>query len=320
MKEKHYKLLIFNCYGGCATGVAASRACIRIWEENQDDIKIGCLPAVIVPWKLKEIIEKSEKRILIDACGIKCGARLIEKEGLKVDRYIELTSLLGIRKQKVLPSKDLDEEVYIAIKEEVDTLLARKTEIVSTEKMQKREDTSEILLKPVGVVRNEAVQPSLIVKSGDLDRRPQAGRQLWRTQISDLIIDASLIGILDGIEDFSHLLVIYWAHRIPPEGRSLIKTHPMGRKDLPLVGIFSTCSPARPNNICAMVVRLLERKENVLKVEGLDSLDGSPILDIKPYIPSYYHVDNVKIAQWLLQIEREFTESPTTSNDEKDTR
>jgi len=80
----------------------------------------------------------------------------------------------------------------------------------------------------------------------------------------------------------------------------------MGRKELPLVGIFATCSPARPNTICAIVVRLLEHKENVLKVEGLDALDGSPIVDIKPYIPSYYRADNIKMADWMLQIEREF--------------
>jgi len=99
-----YKLLIFNCYGGCATGVAASKACIRLWEENPDAVKIGCLPAVAVPPKLKEIVANSEKRILIDACGVKCGANLIEQYGMSVDRYIELTSDLKIKKEKQLPS------------------------------------------------------------------------------------------------------------------------------------------------------------------------------------------------------------------------
>jgi len=121
-----YKLLIFTCYGGCATGVAASKACIRLWEENPVDVKIGCLPAVIVPWKLNEIMKKSEKRILIDACGVQCGAKLIEKEGMSVDRYIELTSELGISKVKKLPSKDLKEEVYQVIQREVNALLGRK--------------------------------------------------------------------------------------------------------------------------------------------------------------------------------------------------
>ena len=125
VKAEHYKLLIFNCYGGCATGVAASKACIRIWEENPDDVKIGCLPAVIVPWKLKEITGKSEKRILIDACGVQCGAKLIEREGMTVDRYIELTSLLRIKKVKQLPSKDLEDKVYKTIQKEVAALLGK---------------------------------------------------------------------------------------------------------------------------------------------------------------------------------------------------
>ena len=119
-----YKLLIFTCYGGCATGVAASKACIRIWEENQDAVKIGCLPAVIVPGKLNEIMGW-EKRILIDACGVQCGAKLAEREGLSLDCYIELTSTLGIRKVKRLPSKDLEDKVYKIIRKEVDTLLGK---------------------------------------------------------------------------------------------------------------------------------------------------------------------------------------------------
>ncbi|MBN1365255.1 MAG: hypothetical protein JW976_10665 [Syntrophaceae bacterium] len=122
-----YRLLIFTCYGGCATGVAASKACIKIWKENPDEIKIGCLPAVIVPWKFKEIIRNSEKRILIDACAVQCGKLLFEREGMSVDRYIELTSVLGIRKQKILPDKDLEEKVFKVIKKEVDALLLKIT-------------------------------------------------------------------------------------------------------------------------------------------------------------------------------------------------
>ena len=124
-KSIPYRLLIFTCYGGCATGVAASRACIRIWEENPGDVKIGCLPALIVPWKLNEIMKKSEKRILIDACGVQCGAKLAEREKMPVDRYIELTSMLRIRKVKQLPSKDLGDKIYKTIQKEVDALLGK---------------------------------------------------------------------------------------------------------------------------------------------------------------------------------------------------
>ena len=103
-------------------GVAASKACIRLWEENVGEVKIGCLPAVIVPWKLNEI-KKSEKRILIDACGVRCGAKLIEREGMPVDCYIELTSKLGIKKEKQLSSKALEEQVYRVVQKEVGALL-----------------------------------------------------------------------------------------------------------------------------------------------------------------------------------------------------
>ena len=120
-----YRLLIFTCYGGCATGVAASKACIRIWEENPNEVKIGCLPAVIVPWKFNEIVKNSEKRILIDACPVQCGKKLFEREGMSVDSYIELISLLGIRKEKKLPLKDLEEKVYKIIQKEVNFLLSK---------------------------------------------------------------------------------------------------------------------------------------------------------------------------------------------------
>ena len=311
--------MLFTCYGGCETGVAASKACIRLWEEHPDDLKIGCLPAVIVPWKLKEITAKSGRRILIDACGVRCGAKLIEREGMAVDCYMELTSLLRIRKVKKLPSRDLGALVYATIKKEVDALLAKAEtgEKKPPEGLQDIASMPEMLLRPVGVVRSDVEHPSLVAESGDLQWRPDKARREWRSRISEIVIDSSLTGVLDGIEDFSHLLVVYWAHRVPPEGSSLIKAHPMGRKDLPLVGIFATCSPARPNSICTMVVRLLGRSENVLKVEGLDALDGSPILDIKPYNPTYYAAVDVKMPDWMERIHREFSEGPIPGIDDK---
>ena len=124
-KNVPYRLLIFTCYGGCATGVAASKACIKIWEENPDDVKIGCLPAVIVPWKFNEIMKNSEKRILIDACAIQCGRKLFERQGMSVDSYIELTSTLRIKKEKRLPLEDLEEKVYKTIQRQVDMLLGK---------------------------------------------------------------------------------------------------------------------------------------------------------------------------------------------------
>jgi tRNA-Thr(GGU) m(6)t(6)A37 methyltransferase TsaA len=165
---------------------------------------------------------------------------------------------------------------------------------------------NDMVLRQVGVVKSPLTEPSLAAEHGDLSWKIRADRAAEeRAVVSEIVIDAAFTGILDGIEDFSHCLVLYWAHRVSEEGRSMVKAHPMGRKDLPLVGIFATCSPARPNPLCAIVVRLLERSGNLLTVQGLDAVDGSPIIDIKPYNPSYYLVGEVRIAPWLEQIHRE---------------
>ena len=157
----------------------------------------------------------------------------------------------------------------------------------------------EMLLRPVGVVRNGIKEPSLAVGPGGLERRGNPEKATDKQSgLSDLVIADEFVGALDGIEDFSHLLVLYWAHRVPPEGRLLTRVHPRGREDLPLVGIFSGRSPARPNLVCLTPVRLLERRANVLKVEGLDALDGSPLIDIKPHTPRSFAPDDLKVPDW----------------------
>jgi len=64
-----------------------------------------------------------------------------------------------------------------------------------------------------------------------------------------------------------------------------LKVHPRGRLDLPLVGLFATRSPYRPNPLGLKLVELIKRKDNVIKVRGLDAIDGTPVIDIKPYDP-----------------------------------
>jgi len=181
---------------------------------------------------------------------------------------------------------------------------------------QAKGSTVEIVLRPIGVVQNDREALSLVAENGDLvwKARTSEARQ-WRSAKSELVVNSELTGILDGIEEFSHILVLYWAHLVASEERFIIKVHPKGRQDLPLVGIFATCSPARPNSICATVVRLLERKGNILTVEGLDAVNGSPLLDIKPYNPTYFAAENVKVAGWMERIRRESTEGPYSDSD-----
>jgi tRNA-Thr(GGU) m(6)t(6)A37 methyltransferase TsaA len=161
----------------------------------------------------------------------------------------------------------------------------------------------DMMLKPVGIVRNDIHEPSLVARSGDLNLDNEDAVHAHRSGVvSEIDIEPGYSGILDGIEDFSHLLVLYWASRVPSEGRLLTRVHPMGRKDMPLVGVFSTCSPARPNPILVSAVTLLARTGHTLRVEGLDAVDGSPVIDIKPYLPSYYSVRDVKLSDWMNRI------------------
>jgi len=139
-------------------------------------------------------------------------------------------------------------------------------------------------LQAIGIVRNEIKHPV---------------KQDWEKVVSDIVVDSSLTAALDGIEEFSHLIVLYWMHRVATTGRLPTKVHPKGRQDLPLVGLFATRSPQRPNPVGVATVRLLERRDNILKVEGLDAIDGTPVIDIKPYLPGYDSVANAKVAPWV---------------------
>ena len=142
-----------------------------------------------------------------------------------------------------------------------------------------------ITLKAIGTVRNKVKEPT---------------REGWEKVVSDIVIDESLSEALDGLEKFSHVIVLYWMHRAA--GQALTKVHPQGNQKLPLVGVFATRSPKRPNPIGKATVRLIQRQDNILKVEGLDAIDGTPILDIKPYIPHYDSAKNSRVAPWVTKL------------------
>lgn len=86
---------------------------------------------------------------------------------------------------------------------------------------------------------------------------------------------------LEGIEDQEYLWLLFWMHRLLPEDRHRLRTHPMGDRSRRLRGIFALHSPCRPNPIGMTRVRLLSRAGNCLTVADLDALDGSPVIDIK---------------------------------------
>lgn len=141
-------------------------------------------------------------------------------------------------------------------------------------------------LKVIGIVRNE------------VEQKPKPGYNWWEI-VSEIVVDSSLTEALDALEEFSHIIVLYWMHQVTTTAQLPLKVHPGGKQELPLVGRFATRSPNRPNPIGKATVRLLERQGNILKVEGLDAIDGTPVIDIKPYIPGYDSVADAKVPPWV---------------------
>ncbi|TKB10450.1 tRNA (N6-threonylcarbamoyladenosine(37)-N6)-methyltransferase TrmO [Desulforhopalus sp. IMCC35007] len=165
-------------------------------------------------------------------------------------------------------------------------------------------------IHPVGTVSSPIKDLSLKAGESGLERQENDGEirenhQRIKETVCDLVIAKEWQELLDGIEEFSHALVLYWPHLLDTDRRRIKKVHPMGRKDLPLTGIFATRSPARPNPILVSVVKIVEREKNILRVVGLEAVDGSPVLDIKPHVKSYDTLENPKLAPWMEQIQRE---------------
>lgn len=105
---------------------------------------------------------------------------------------------------------------------------------------------------------------------------------------------------LTGVEEFSHLIVLYWFHLRDNEAdRRTLMVFPKRHKVNVKKGVFACRSPSRPNPVGLCVVELVKREDCVLTVRGLDAFESSPIIDIKPYIPSMDFVENARFPDWV---------------------
>jgi len=104
---------------------------------------------------------------------------------------------------------------------------------------------------------------------------------------------------LKGIEGFSHLIILYWIHlRDNEEERQTLLVFPKKHAVNVETGVFACRSPSRPNPIGLCVVELLKFEDCSLTVKDLDALEGSPIIDIKPYIPRADAIPNARVPEW----------------------
>ena len=111
------------------------------------------------------------------------------------------------------------------------------------------------------------------------------------------IFDAYVDGLM-GLEGFSHIHVFYWFDQNDtPEKRKILQVHPRKDPRNPLTGVFATHSPRRPNLIALTRCKIARIKDNIITIDDIDAHDGSPVIDIKCYIP---HEDEVvRLPDWV---------------------
>ncbi|OHC74093.1 MAG: tRNA (N6-threonylcarbamoyladenosine(37)-N6)-methyltransferase TrmO [Rhodospirillales bacterium RIFCSPLOWO2_12_FULL_58_28] len=143
----------------------------------------------------------------------------------------------------------------------------------------------EIKIKPIGFAGNQ-------------EKKHFGG---WNAVITDLVIDEKYQEALDGLGDYSHLIVIFWLHEVKTCKLRLV---PQGKiDDVPEVGIFACRCPGRPNPIGISTVNILSIKDNVITVKGLDVINGTPVIDIKPYTPQYDAVAEAIVPEWVAELD-----------------
>jgi len=141
----------------------------------------------------------------------------------------------------------------------------------------------EIVYKPIGVVHSPFEGPK------DVPIQSAAAKGVK----GHIEVDKEYTDGLKDLEGFSHMILIYHFHLAKPFSL-LVKAF----LDEKLHGLFSTRAPSRPNPVGISIVRLIKRENNVLHIQDVDIVDGTPLIDIKPYVPDFDHRNAEKIG-WL---------------------
>jgi tRNA-Thr(GGU) m(6)t(6)A37 methyltransferase TsaA len=151
-------------------------------------------------------------------------------------------------------------------------------------------NTERVEMRAVGVVHTNS--------SKDEIREHKKG---LRSQVE---IFSQFEEALEGLEGFSHVIIIAYLNQLRPEQKGPLKVQPrallrhgLKPEELPLVGVFALDSPTRPNPIGLSVVPLLGLENRILTVLDLDLFDGTPVLDVKPY-QSSYRTENYRVPDW----------------------
>ena len=145
----------------------------------------------------------------------------------------------------------------------------------------------KIELESIGTVRNSVTEP--------LD-------DIWGGLESVIELDCFPAEALTGLSDYSHVEVVFHFHQLAESDAIRDARHPRSRTDWPKVGIFAQRAKRRPNRIGVTVCRLLAVEGTKLRVEGLDAIDGTPVLDIKPYVREFGPKGEVRQPKWASEL------------------
>src|SRR5437667_4104717 len=148
-------------------------------------------------------------------------------------------------------------------------------------------ELSDITLRPIGVVRNAV-------------KEPQPPGFDWGHVKSGILVRPELADSLLGLDSYSHVKVLFWPHLVPPEViGSKYRRHARDDPENPLQGILATRSQIRSNPILVTAVPLLSVRGNAVGVRGLDAVNGTPVLDIKPYFPHFDSIPDARVPGWV---------------------
>jgi tRNA-Thr(GGU) m(6)t(6)A37 methyltransferase TsaA len=152
----------------------------------------------------------------------------------------------------------------------------------------------QMVLKPVGVVHIKASESQIKEEQREVEAVVEIFPEFEEA--------------LEGLDGYSHLLLLSYFHKLRPDQIGPLKVKPKRAtrrgfklEELPTLGVFALDSPTRPNPIGLTLVRLLKRQGRRLFVEGIDLFDGTPIVDIKPYQPDY-QVNKCTMPEWYLKL------------------
>ncbi|HVV10322.1 SAM-dependent methyltransferase [Amycolatopsis sp.] len=154
-----------------------------------------------------------------------------------------------------------------------------------------------MILHPIGYVRSPRSEPV------DDD---------WDSVTSLIELDGALFGpdALWGLEEFSHVEIVYVFDRVSADKMQRGARHPRNNPDWPQVGIFAQRAKNRPNRLGVTCCRLLSVNGLTIKVRGLDAIDSSPVLDIKPYLAEFGPREQVTQPVWSRELMAGYWEKP----------